>query len=97
MLIALILFGLLGLTAFVAIVFFGVFKIDHDRKKAEANSEQALDALFDGSPDVTFSGHMRSMKYETVILGGKKRGYALTNQAGDPKGAFTLMFERQGA
>lgn len=94
MLIALVLFGLLGLALFVVIVFVGVGKVGRDQKKAEANSEPALDALFDGSSDVTFTGHMRSMKYETVMLGAKKRGYTLAHQAGDPKQAFTLMFEK---
>lgn len=94
MLIALVLLGLFGLALFVVIVFVGVAKVGSDQKKAEANSTAALDALFDGSPNVTFSGHMRSMKYETVILGAKQRGYTLAHQAGDPKGAFTLIFEK---
>lgn len=92
--IALILFGLCGLAVFVAVVFFGVFKVDSDQKKAEANSKGSLDSLFDGRQSVTFSGHMRSMKYETVIVGAKERGYKLEHQAGDPKRAFTLIFER---
>lgn len=94
MLIALILFGLLGLAVVVALIFFGVFKVERDQKKAEANAEVSLDALFDGRPDVTFSGHMRSMKYETVITGAKARGYKLEHQGGDPKGAFTLIFTK---
>lgn len=94
MLIALLLFGLLGLVAFVAIVFFGVFKVESDQNKAEKTADASLDALFDGRGDVTFSGHMRSMKYETVITGAKKRGYKLAHQGGDPKGAFTLIFEK---
>lgn len=86
--------------AVVLLALFGLFgfgllgKIGHDQKKAEDSSETALNKLFDGSPDVTFSGHMRSMKYETVIAGAKKRGYKLAHQAGDPKQAFTLMFEK---
>lgn len=94
MLIVLLLFGLMLLAAIVIFVFVGLFKIDHDRNKAERSAPEALDKLFDGRPDVTFSGHMRSMKYETVILGAKERGYTLANQAGDPKGAFTLIFEK---
>ena len=95
MLTALILFGLLGLAALVALVFVGVIKTDRDRKKAETNSQEALDALFDGKkPDVAFTGNMRTMRYETVILGAKERGYTLATQGGDPKGAFTLLFEK---
>ncbi len=84
----------------IAVMGFGIFgflilgKVSRDQSKAEANAGLALDALFDGRPDVTFSGHMRSMKYETVILGAKQRGYKLATQAGDPKGAFTLIFEK---
>lgn len=71
-----------------------LFKIDRDQKKAEGNSDSALDALFDGRSDVTFKGHMRSMKFETVVLGAKQRGYRLASQGGDTNGAFTLMFEK---
>lgn len=94
MLVALIVIGLIALMAFGILGFVVLAKVDGDQKKAEMNAPAALDALFDGRDDVTFSGHMRSMKYETVILGGKQRGYRLANQGGDPKGAFTLMFEK---
>ncbi|MEV4777453.1 hypothetical protein [Microbacterium sp. LWH12-1.2] len=94
MLIALILFGLIGIAVFVAVVFLGVFKVDSDQNKAEKNSGEALDKLFNGATDVTFSGHLRSMKYETVILGAKERGYKVAHQAGDPKATFTLIFEK---
>lgn len=94
MLIALILFGLFGLAVMVVLVYVGVFKIGSDQKKAEASAPEALDALFDGRPDVTFNGHMRSMKFETVMAGAKERGYRLAHQGGDTNGAFTLMFEK---
>lgn len=92
--IALIVIGVIALMVFGIFGFALLGKVDRDQKKAESNSETALDALFDGAPDVTFSGHMRSMKYETVIIGAKKRGYELAHQAGDPKGAFTLIFAK---
>ena len=92
--IALLLFGLVGLALVVLLVFFGVWKVGKDQNTAESAAPSALDELFDGTPNVTFSGHLRSMKYETVILGAKERGYALAHQAGDPKGAFTLIFEK---
>lgn len=94
MLIGLVVFVVLAVMAFGALGFVVLGKVGNDQKKAEENAPTALDALFDGSEKVTFSGHMRSMKYETVIGGGESRGYALAHQAGDPKGAFTLMFER---
>lgn len=94
MLIALVLFGLVGLALVVVLIFVGVAKVGSDQKKAESNAGTALDKLFDGRSDVTFTGHMRTMKYETVILGAKQRGYTLAQQAGDPKGAFTLIFEK---
>lgn len=94
MLIALILFGLFGLAVIVVLVYVGIFKIGSDQKKAEASAPETLDALFDGRPDVTFKGHMRSMKFETVMAGAKKRGYRLAHQGGDTNGAFTLIFEK---
>lgn len=94
MLIALVVLGLLVVGGFVAIVFIGLGKVEHDQRKAERNAEASLDALFDGTPDVTFIGHMRTMKFQTVVLGAKKRGYKLAHQAGDPGGAFTLIFEK---
>ena len=94
MLIAIVLIGVLALAAFGVFGFWTLFKVEGDQKKAEANSSQTLDALFDGKPDVTFNGGWRSMKYETVILGAKERGYRLANQSGDAKKAYTLIFEK---
>ena len=92
--IALVLLGLLLLAGFGIFGFWLLFRVERDQKKAEANADSALDALFDGRSDVTFSGHMRSLKYETVIVGAKERGYKLAQQAGNPKGALTLIFEK---
>lgn len=93
----------LAVVAVVALICFGLFgfgllgKIERDQRKAERNADSKLDEMFDGSSDVTFSGHMRSMKYETVILGAKKRGYVVTHESGNPSGAFTLIFEKSQA
>lgn len=93
MIILVLLFGFLVLLGvFVFFVFGGLFKVDHDQKKAEANAKQILDATFDGRPDVTFTPHMRTLKYETVVLGAKERGYKLTHQAGNQYS--TLVFEK---
>jgi len=66
-------------------------------RKAEVRggrSAQILDETFDGREDVTFQINWTTLKYETVILGAKERGYVLTHQAGDPNGAMTLVFEK---
>jgi len=94
MLIALLLFGVGGLGLFVLVVYAGVFKVSADQAKAERNADAALDELFDGSPSVTFNGHMRSMKFATVVTGAEQRGYTLAHQAGDTNGAFTLIFKK---
>lgn len=90
----LIVVGVIALMSFGVLGFVVIAKVERDQKKSETNAEPALDELFDGRDDVTFSGHMRTMKYETVIVGAKKRGYKLEHQAGDPKGAFTLIFAK---
>lgn len=82
-------FGIIGWVGIGAII-----KIERDQKKAEGNSAEVLDSTFDGRSDVTFNLNMRTLKYETVILGAKERGYTLAHQAGDPNGAMTLLFEK---
>lgn len=93
MIIIVLLFG--ALVFFGVIMFFifgGLIKVEHDQKKAEADADRILDATFDGRSDVTFTPHMRTLKYETVILGAKERGYKLTHQAGNQYS--TLVFEK---
>lgn len=68
---------------FVVLVFGGLFKVERDQKKAEANASQILDETFNGSTVVTFTPHMRTLKAETVLVGAIERGYKLTHQAGD--------------
>ena len=72
----------------------GVALINKGQEKAEANAEQILDEAFDGSPNVTFKINMQSVKYETVIVGAKARGYKLLHQAENQYGPHTLIFER---
>jgi len=76
----------------VFMVFGGLIKVENDQNKAEKNADQILDAAFDRRSDVTFTTHMRTLKYETVILGAKARGYRLTHQSAQPYGA--LIFEK---
>jgi hypothetical protein len=94
LLIALIVIGLLFLGAVFWVGLAMIGKVEHDQNKAEKNAPALLDATFDGRPSVTFNLNMRTMKYDTVILGAKERGYALTHQAGDLNGAMTLIFDK---
>lgn len=91
-------FGALALLAgFIWIVWAGVFKVDRDQSRAEGNAATILDAAFDGRQDVTFTVHMRTLKYETVVLGAKQRGYRLVHQAENQYGPHTLIFEKDSA
>lgn len=92
----LLLLVLVLIAGFSWLVFGGVALVNRGQKKSEANSEQILDEAFDGSPDVTFKINMQSVKYETVILGAKKRGYKLVHQADNQYGPHTLIFEKSG-
>lgn len=68
------------------------------RAKAEARAPEILDVAFDGRDDVVFKVNLESPSFETVVLGAKKRGYALTSQTADTDDgvAKTLIFERLG-
>lgn len=89
---------LLIIVALVALFgWFAIFvlrSVNKGQKKSEANAEQILDAAFNGSPDVTFKINMQTVKYETVIIGAKKRGYKLIHQADNQYGPHTLIFEK---
>jgi hypothetical protein len=93
--VGLVVFALVFFGGIVAAVWYGIFKVEHDRKVAEKNSAAILDDAFDGRSDVTFKIHMRSLKYETVLAGAKARGYKVAHQAGDPSRAMTLVFEKE--
>lgn len=88
----LVLFGLVVFGVGAFLVLGGVLKIERDQNKAEKDSARILDATFDGREDVTFVAHMRTLKYETVILGAKERGYKLTHQSDGQHGPMTLIF-----
>ncbi|MFA5901635.1 MAG: hypothetical protein WC829_21255 [Hyphomicrobium sp.] len=83
---ALALFGLFG--------FLLLRSVSKGQKESEANSEQILNRTFNGSQDVTFKINAQSVKYETVIIGAKKRGYKLVHQAENQYGPHTLIFEK---
>lgn len=85
---------IVGLMAFGIVGFFLLTSTGRSQKKAEANADQILDASFDGSPDVTVKVNMASLKYETVVMGAKRRGYKLVHQAENQYGPHTLIFEK---
>lgn len=72
----------------------GVALVNKGQKKAESNAEQTLDEAFNGAENVTFKINMQTVKYETVIIGAKKRGYKLIHQAENQYGPHTLIFEK---
>ncbi|GAA1323743.1 hypothetical protein ACFSWE_09570 [Leucobacter albus] len=85
---------LLGLAAFGLFGFFVLLGTNKSQKSAEANSAQILDKAFNGEPTVTFKINMQSLKYETVVIGAKERGYKLEHQADGKYGPHTLIFEK---
>lgn len=90
----LVLVGIVAI-ALVGWLIFGVaMKVGRDQSKAERNSDKILNDVFNGSDDVAFALHMRTLKYDTVIVGAKQRGYRLASQALNEHGAGTLIFER---
>jgi len=91
MLLLLVIGGLmvLGVIGFVLLASTG-----RAQEKAESNADQILDASFDGTPDVTIPVNMRTLKYETIVAGAKRRGYKLVHQADNQYGPHTLMFEK---
>lgn len=86
---------LIGVALFGALGFFVLSGTNKVQKKAEANADQILDAAFDGSPDVTFTVNMQTLKPETVILGAKHRGYALLHQVDGKYGPQSLIFTKE--
>lgn len=91
MLIALL---LLSLMAFGAFGIWLLASTSRKQKKAEANAPTLLDHTFDGRDTVTVAVNMTTMKYETVIVGAKERGYKLLSQAENQYGPHTLIFEK---
>lgn len=90
--IAVLVLGFFGVIFWVSLGL--IASTERKQKAAEARAPEILDETFDGREDVTFQINWTTLKYETVILGAKERGYALSHQAGDPKGAMTLVFEK---
>ncbi|WP_336647521.1 hypothetical protein [Microbacterium sp. MMO-10] len=87
-------FLVIGLGLFGFFGFWILGSTSRRQRNAELNAEQILDDAFDGSPDVTFTINMTTVKYETVILGAKQRGYRLVHQADTQYGPRTLIFEK---
>lgn len=83
-----------------AIAIFGIggvivmASVNRGQKRSEANAEQILNNAFNGKEHVTFTINMQSVKYETVVIGAKKRGYKLIHQADGKYGPEKLIFEK---
>lgn len=90
----LIVLGLVFAVIVVVVIFGGVLKTESTQAKAERNADALLDAEFDGRPDVVFKINMVGLKFETVVLGAKQRGYKLVSQAENQYGPSTLIFEK---
>lgn len=88
---------LLGFGGIAWLVIGGAAKLEHDQKKAEQNADVTLDAAFDGRENVSFTINARSLKYDTVVIGAKERGYKLLHQAENQYGPHTLIFEKDPA
>lgn len=85
---------IVGLMALGVAAFFVLGNVSRRQKKAEQNADQILDTTFDGSPDVTVTVNMATLKYETFVKGAKDRGYKLAHQASNEYGPHTLIFEK---
>ena len=83
-----------GLALFGWFGFLVLGGVSRGQKRAESNAEQILNEAFNGDPSVTFKINMQSVKYETVIVGAKERGYDLIHQADNQYGPYTLIFEK---
>jgi hypothetical protein len=79
----------LGILAFVVLT-----GTSRAQRKSESNADSILDSTFDGRDSVTYAINMRTLKYETVVTGAKKRGYKLAHQAENQYGPSTLVFEK---
>lgn len=87
-----VLLVLAGLALFGAFGFMLLGAVNRGQQKSEKDATQILDNAFDGRPDVTFTINMQTLKYETVVLGAKQRGYKLVHQAENKYGPHTLIF-----
>lgn len=67
---------------------------ENRQEAAERNAESILDATFDGREDVSFTVNLKTLKYETVVIGAKQRGYRLTSQEDTEYGPRALVFEK---
>lgn len=82
-----------GLGAFLGIGLF--FSEGKAREKAVANASAILNEAFDGRADVVFKVTGRTLPYEDVVLGARKRGYRLVGETSEASGAVkTLVFTR---
>lgn len=89
--IAIVIFGLM---AFGAFGIWAILSTERKRKKAEANAPALLDDLFNGEETVSVTLNFTTMKFDTVVVGAKERGYRLIGQASNQYGPSSAVFEK---
>lgn len=84
----------IGLPLLGAWLGFGLFVSDEkQRKRDEANADEILDRIFDGSPTVVHAPKDSKIGYDVLVKGAAERGYKLSHSEG-PEIARTHVFDK---
>lgn len=84
---------LLVFVAFLILLYKGVKAITE--RRIQNRAEQILDKKFDGSKTSTYRVDATTgLRYDQVLLGAEKRGYALHSKNQDTKHLTTLVFKK---
>ena len=92
--VAVVLLIAFGLCAFGFFGFAILGRVDKERRKAEANADEILDATFDGSPVVTFQFNLGTLKYADVVAAAIARGYRVESQDSNTYGVTSAVFTK---
>lgn len=85
----------IGLVGGLVLAVFFVSSAGKKQKQKQADAPAILDALFDGSPVVTYSSGFASLTAAEVIKGALERGYELVSQgAANSYGMQDLVFKK---
>ena len=85
---------LIALMAFIVFGFFYLGVRKFSETKMQKNAEQILDQKFNGSETATYKVHgSGGLRFEQVLEGAEKRGYALHAQNEQNK-MTTLVFKK---
>lgn len=88
------LFFIVLFAVIVILTFRLVFKTTYE-KRTQKNAEQILDSTFDGADTATYRvSSAVGLRFEQVLSGAEKRGYALHAQNKDTKKITTLVFKK---